>query len=296
MSNGLSRTTPIVRGISGVADDYDGFVIDTAGVLHDGSALYPGAADALRLLKSRGKKICLLTNQARRAASAARLLGDMGLERHLYDHLLTSGELAYQWLRHRPDEWLRELGTACLHFGPIRDAELIHGLDMEAVDQPYLAQFVLCTGFNEVEDVLADYEEVFRICIARELPLLCADPERWRLSGGDRRPAAGTMAKRYGELGGDVEYCGLPFGDLYERCFDVLEVSDRSRILAVGDNLTTDIAGAGAAGIDSVLVTGGIHREEFRTAWGEAPPQERLDRILAAAPKRPNAALAAFVR
>ncbi len=167
----------------------------------------------------------------------------MGLEPELYDHLLTSGELAHQWLRHRPDEWLQELGTACLHFGPIRDAELIHGLDMEAVDQPYLAQFVLCTGFNEVEDVLADYEEVFRICVAKELPLLCADPERWRLVNGERCPGAGAMARRYADLGGDVEYCGLPFGEMYARCFDLLGIADRSRILAVGDNLTTDHRG-----------------------------------------------------
>jgi ribonucleotide monophosphatase NagD (HAD superfamily) len=76
--------------------------------------------------------------------------------------------------------------------------------------QPYLAHFVLCTGFNEVEDVLADYEEVFCICITKELPLLCADPERWRLAGGKRRHGAGTMARRYAELGGDVEYWLLP--------------------------------------------------------------------------------------
>ncbi|HYI73557.1 MAG TPA: TIGR01459 family HAD-type hydrolase [Skermanella sp.] len=295
MSYSLPSTTPIVNGISELADDYDGFVLDTAGVLHDGSAVYPGALDALRQLKSRGKKVCLLTNQARRTSSSARLLAEMGLEPDLYDHLLTSGELAHQWLRHRPDEWLQELGTACLHFGPIRDAELIHGLDMEAVDQPYLAQFVLCTGFNEVEDVLADYEEVFRICVAKDLPLLCADPERWRLVNGERCPGAGAMARRYADLGGDVEYCGLPFGEMYARCFDLLGVTDRSRILAVGDNLTTDIAAAGAAGIDSVLVTGGIHREDFQTVWGEAPQPERLESFLAAATTRPRAALATFV-
>jgi HAD superfamily hydrolase (TIGR01459 family) len=166
---------------------------------------------------------------------------------------------------------------------------------MEAVDQPYLAQFVLCTGFNEAEDVLADYEEVFRICAARELPLLCADPERWRLADGGRSPGAGAMARRYAELGGDVEYCGLPFGDMYTRCFELLGIDDRSRILAVGDNLTTDIAGAGAAGIDSVLITGGVHSEDFQTVEGEALRPERLESFLASAPARPRAALPAFV-
>jgi HAD superfamily hydrolase (TIGR01459 family) len=294
MSDSLSPSTSIVDGLAGLVDDYDGFILDTAGVLHDGSAPYPGALDVLRHLKSCGKKVALLTNQARRSNSVERLLDEMGIVSELYDHLLTSGELAHQWLRHRPEDWLQELGTACLHFGPIRDAELIHGLDMEAVDQPYLAQFVLCTGFNEVEDVLADYEEVFRICIAKELPLLCADPERWRLSGGERRHAAGTMARRYAELGGDVEYCGLPFGDLYVRCFELLGIAEHSRILAVGDNLATDLAGAAAVGIDSVLITGGLHAGDLRTTWGEMPTPERLEALLTAARARPRAALPAF--
>jgi len=295
MSDGLSPTTPIVDGIAALADDYDGFVLDTAGVLHDGLAPYPGPLDALRHLKSQGKKVCLLTNQARRSSSVVRLLEEIGIGPDLYDHLLTSGELTHQWLRHRPEDWLQELGTACLHFGPIRDAELIHGLDMEAVDQPYLAHFVLCTGFNEVEDVLTDYEEVFRICIAKDLPLLCADPERWRLTGGERRHAAGTMARRYAELGGDVAYCGLPFCDLYTRCFELLGIADHSRILAIGDNLATDLAGASAAEIDSVLITGGLHREDLQTTWGEAPKPNRLEAFLTAAPTRPRTVLPTFI-
>src|SRR3954464_4693471 len=295
MSDSLSPGTPIVDGLAGLVDDYDGFILDTAGVLHDGSAPYPGALDVLRHLKSRGKKVALLTNQARRSSSVERLLDEMGIVPELYDHLLTSGELAHQWLRHRPEDWLQELGTACLHFGPIRDAELIHGLDMEAVDQPYLAQFVLCTGFNEVEDVLADYEEVFRICVAKDLPLLCADPDRWRLVNGERSPGAGAMARRYADLGGDVEYCGLPFGDLYVRCFELLGIAEHSRILAVGDNLATDLAGAAAAGIDSVLITGGLHREDLQTTWGEAPKPNRLEAFLTAAPTRPRAVLPTFI-
>ena len=63
----------------------DGFVLDTGGVLHDGSAVYPGALDALRHLKSRGKKVCLLTNQARRIASTARLLAEIGVDEPAVD-------------------------------------------------------------------------------------------------------------------------------------------------------------------------------------------------------------------
>jgi ribonucleotide monophosphatase NagD (HAD superfamily) len=97
MSDSPSPITPIVDGISAIADDYDGFVLDTAGVLHDGATPYPGALDALRHLRSRGKKVCLLTNQARRSASVGRLLDEIGIGPDLYDHLLTSGELTHQW-------------------------------------------------------------------------------------------------------------------------------------------------------------------------------------------------------
>ncbi|UEM22299.1 TIGR01459 family HAD-type hydrolase [Skermanella mucosa] len=291
MADTTHEDIPLLGGLARLADGYDAFVIDAGGVLHDGSAAYPGAVTVLENLKAAGKRICLLTNQARRTASAARLLDAMGLPSGLFDHLLTSGELAHQWLRHRPEPWLEDLGTACLHFGPIRDAELIHGLDMEAVDQPYLAQFVLCTGLNDVEEGLADYEEVLRICARAELPMLCADPERWILAGGDRRPGGGALARRYAELGGEVDYCGLPFGDLYDRCLSLLGIGDRSRILAIGDNLATDLAGAEAAGLDTVLVTGGLHCRDLGTAWGEAPDPGRLAALCAAAGRRPRAVL-----
>ena len=295
MSDPITDVPPILNGIRELADAYDGFVVDIGGVLHDGDAPYPGAIEALEQLRAADKKVCLLTNQARRSSSAARILTNLGFGTDLYDHILTSGELAHQWLRHRPEEWMRDLGTACLHFGPIRDAELIHGLDMEAVDQPYLAHFVLCTGFNDPEDLPAEYDEVLRICIKAELPMLCADPERTVLIGGVRRPAAGTLARRYDELGGDVDYCGLPFGDLYDRCFEMLGITDRSRILAIGDNPATDLAGAGKMGIDGVLVTGGLHREDLQTAWGEAPAPERLAVLCAAARLKPRAAIPRLV-
>lgn len=294
MDDSIHQDIPLLNGLARLADGYDAFIIDAGGVLHDGSAAYPGALEALERLRAAGKRICLVTNQARRAASAARLLDGMGIPSGLFDQTLTSGELAHQWLRHRPEPWLEDLGTACLHFGPIRDAELIHGLDMEAVDQPYLAHFILCTGLNEAGEGLSDYEEVLRICARAELPMLCVDPERWIPAAGGGRPGGGALARRYAELGGEVDYCGLPFGDLYDRCLAVLGLGDRSRILAIGDNLATDLAGAEAAGVDAVLVTGGLHCQDLGTAWGEVPDPARLAALCAAAGRRPRAALPAL--
>ena len=56
--------------------------------------------------------------------------------------------------------------------------------------------------------------------------------------------------------------------------------SDRSRILAVGDSLRTDIAGAAGAGIDSLLIAGGIHAEELGTTGERTPDLGRVEAAL----------------
>ena len=62
-------TTPIpyLPGIADLVSDYDGFVLDLWGVLHDGTSLYPGVADTMSRLAAAGKSFVMLTNAPRRA-------------------------------------------------------------------------------------------------------------------------------------------------------------------------------------------------------------------------------------
>ena len=91
-------------------------------------------------------------------------------------------------------------------------------------------------------------------------------PVRWR---------SGTR-----KAGGRVRWHGKPFRSVYDSCLELLGIDDRSRILAVGDSLRTDIAGAAGAGIDSVLIVGGIHADEFGAIGGQSPDLERIERAL----------------
>jgi ribonucleotide monophosphatase NagD (HAD superfamily) len=79
-----------------------------------------------------------------------------------------------------------------------------------------------------------------------------------------------------------------------DTCFALLGIADRRRILAVGDSLRTDIAGAATVGIDSVLVAGSIHGEEFGIAEHEMPDLERLAAGVAASGHRLTAVIARF--
>ena len=91
-----------------------------------------------------------------------------------------------------------------------------------------------------------------------------------------------------------MRWHGKPFPSVYETCFALLGIADRRRILAVGDSLRTDIAGAAGAGIDSLLVTGGIHGDELGAAPGELPDRARLEAAFAASGHQPASVIAAF--
>ncbi len=69
---------------------------------------------------------------------------------------------------------------------------------------------------------------------------------------------AGALARRYETLGGEVRWIGKPDPAVYGPALAMIGLP-REQILAVGDSLRTDIAGAAAAGIDACWVLGGIH-------------------------------------
>ncbi len=288
--------TPLLHGLRKIADRYDGFILDLWGVLHDGVRAYPGAADCLRELKAAGKRLCLLSNAPRRLASTRAKLDGMGLTADLYDALLTSGEATHLALKDPPDAWHAALGPRLFHIGPPRDNDVYEGLSGRTkVDTPDAADFVLNTGIDDFDETLADYEDVLQACAARRLPMVCANPDLVVVVGEKLVICAGELARRYAELGGDVAYHGKPHAPVYRRCFDLLGGLAPGRVCGVGDSLRTDVAGAAAAGIDSMLVTGGIHREELGTAWGDHPDPARLTEVTAAASHPPTWAVPRFV-
>ena len=60
-------TLRILSGLGEISSDYDGFILDLWGVLHDGSHPFPGAVEALTRLKAAGKRTVVLSNAPRRA-------------------------------------------------------------------------------------------------------------------------------------------------------------------------------------------------------------------------------------
>lgn len=284
---------PIVPGLSALADRFDGFVLDLWGVLHDGVAAYPGAIDCMRRLRERGKRIAILSNAPRRTADVARRSAELGILPELYDIIHSSGEETWLHLAERPDDFHRGLGRAAYHLGPERDRGLLEGLDLAETTQIGKATFLLNTGAHLAQSEVADYEPVLEPAARRGLPMVCANPDLEVIRGGVREICAGMLALRYEELGGTVRYHGKPHESVYRRVLPQLGL-EPARVLAVGDSLRTDIAGARRAAIPSLLVTGGIHAEELGIAAGDHPDPKLLGAICARSGERPDIAAPAF--
>jgi ribonucleotide monophosphatase NagD (HAD superfamily) len=94
----------------------------------------------------------------------------------------------------------------------------------------------------------------------------------------------GALAALYETLGGPVIMAGKPFAPIYDLSFDLaaraMEASpDRRRVLAVGDGVATDIAGANAQGLDALFIAGGIHAAELLGGDGHLDPASLARRL-----------------
>ena len=284
----------LMPGIGALAPRYDGFILDLWGVVHDGVVPLPGALECLRRLVEAGKRIVLLSNAPRRCADVVERISRIGVSADLYHDVMSSGEEAWQYLDRRNDPFYATLGRRCLHLGSERDIGIREGLGLELVETAEEAEFILNTGPAGWDDTIDDYAPLLRRALQRCLPMVCANPDLVVLHGGRLALCAGALAQWYEERGGVVRSHGKPFRSVYDTCLHLLGIDERSRVLAVGDSIRTDIVGAAAAGLDSVLIAGGIHAEEFGLMSGEPPDLRRIEAALRRASCRPVAVASNF--
>ncbi len=288
-------TVTVLDGIGALMARYDGVVLDLWGVVHDGRDPYPHAVATLAALKAAGKKVVMLSNAPRRARAVADAMAAMGIARDLYTDVLSSGELAWRALAARAEPDLAALGRRCVHIGPARDLGLFDGLGLERIAAPEAGAFILNTGPWRDEERVEDYEDLLAASARLALPMICANPDLEVIRGGARIICAGALAARYRTLGGPVREFGKPHAHAYEACLALMGIPDRSRIVAIGDSLSTDVKGANAAGVDAVLVTSGIHGAELGVGYGERADGARIAAAARAAGVRVAAAVPALL-
>lgn len=231
---------------------YTTILCDVWGVLYDGHAPFPGVKARLTRWAEEGRKVVLITNAPRPATTIRQRMRSIGLTDDLYAGISTSGEAGMAVLR--------ALGH------PVG----FMGLPHDRVD--FEASGVLVTehGYGDFaclspDDVLAP-AEVYRsfLCDLRERDVRfhCLNPDRVVVHQGRRETCPGALADIYEELGGEVIWYGKPYPAIYDHALSLAGNPPRDTVLAIGDSIQTDMAGAAEQGVDAIFVRGGIHAGE----------------------------------
>lgn len=242
-------------GVRDIFEDYELFLVDQFGVLHDGQSPYRGAVWVLEELKARGKTVVLLSNSGKRSAPNAERLRGLGFPEALYDLLVTSGEVAW----HQLSEGAQD-GTIrrCLLLSRGGDRSAVEGLDLELVDDGAEADIVLISGSEGSEVGLEAYLERIRPAAERGVACLCSNPDKLMITPAGLDFGAGRIAEVYEELGGSVTWIGKPFPAMYSFALSRCGNPPASEIIGIGDSVEHDIAGAAAIGAATLLIKGGI--------------------------------------
>ncbi len=251
-----------VDGLGALVADYDALLVDVWGVLHEGNGIYPSAQKCLARLEAAGKPVILVSNAARRLDELRAELDANGVTPDLYHGLVASGELTWRALAAGEIEFARDVNG--YFFGPERSRGLCAQLPHRWCDDLEQAEFVLTTGSPEGNPVSADaWDSLLEPMAARDLPMICANPDQVAIRQGELGISAGAIARRYRDhFAASVLFFGKPDPAVFEYARSLLPAGRANRILVVGDGLITDIAGANAAGLDSLFVSGGIHGSE----------------------------------
>lgn len=269
-----------LSGLSSLAPDVDDLLVDLWGVIHDGERPYDGVVDALaRFAALPGRRVVFLSNTSRTKGSVVDSLVGMGIERRLFHDVVTSGDVTRDALLARDPAIFAGLPAEprAFHLG---DAAYVPWLlepdvPLRWTSRVEEADLVVASGTAASHAHVEDALVTLAPALARDVLLVCTNPDRTiPRPSGPEGIGPGEVTHRYAALGGRVVLFGKPHPPIYAEARRRLGNGDR-RVVAIGDLVETDVRGAVAAGIPSVLVTRG------RADWqvGDVAPDFVVERF-----------------
>lgn len=253
----------IVGHISSLIDRYDAFVIDQWGVLHDGGAVYPGVIEALRLIKEAGKPSVILTNSSKTdAVNVQRLHQKFAIDGELYSHLISSAQILKDRLAARREEPYSSLGARVYVVADGQDAILLEDLDYQRTTDITNADFVVLLSVAP-DHTVADHLGWITVSAQRGLPLFCPSADVLSVNIQGVVNGMAPVIQAFSAMGGRVINLGKPSSDVYSTCKAKLGAPEGAKILAIGDQIESDIFGANAQGWDAALVMTGASQRRF---------------------------------
>jgi HAD superfamily hydrolase (TIGR01459 family) len=257
MNEDLISELTVLHSIEEIARNYDAWLVDLWGVMHNGERAIESAVAACERYRNEGGIVILLSNAPRPWLSVRQQIENYGVPSDIDDGIVTSGDVTRAMIA-------ANMGRKFFHIGPERDIPLFDGLDVNLV-QPENADIAVLTGFfDDTTETAEDYRGLLTKLLSHEMPIICANPDIKVERGNEVIYAAGAIAALYEEMGGEIAYAGKPYRPIYDLAMaKINELAGRdippAQLLAIGDGIDTDIKGAIEAHIDTLFIPSGVH-------------------------------------
>ena len=308
-SSDIDTTLDSLDYVSGVSSlpEYDTYLLDMWGVMHDGSKPYDGVLETIAQLKAQNKRLVILSNSSKRLSNSHKMLKKLGFNIDDFEQIITSGEVSWRmmsgddslscnvwpvltnlieysskrvFLFGSGDNDEEYCETAGWSLAPIEEADMILARGTFTLND---GNGIVSKKIDGEEAYFAAHDKVLQVAADRKIPMLVANPDRVRPDEGFP-PMPGAIGDSYERaLASDsenvvigetdlVRRIGKPHAEVYELALS-RNVDDASNvdssILMVGDALETDIIGGKASAVESLwVIADGIHSEAVEAAGG----------------------------
>ncbi|KRF32469.1 HAD-IIA family hydrolase [Nocardioides sp. Soil805] len=251
-------------------ESYDLAMFDLDGVVYVSGAAIDGVPDRLRRVREAGVHLAFVTNNASRTPEkVAANLDRLGIEAQPTD-VVTSAQAAARVVRERFGA-----GAHVLLLGGAGLEAALEAEDLVAQSEPDDDTVVVVSGYGP--DVL--WKDIMRAAtlVKGGLPYVASNTDMTIPTDYGQAPGHGMLVRAISEFAGiEPVVAGKPSRPLLD---ETVRRVGGQRPLMVGDRLDTDIEGAHAVEVDSLLVmTGVTHLAELVAAGpGERPTYVSAD-------------------
>jgi HAD superfamily hydrolase (TIGR01459 family) len=264
---------------------FDCFLFDQWGVIHNGKKKFSFIDKTLKELNS---KYCIVVSNTSQNEKETKedTFRKLDINHYYFDRIITSGEyLQYiafsrkkKFLKYRKYLKLKK----CFLISNGKKSQVIKNIGLKKSDLNS-AKFVMAMSIKPSNN-FENYKKILSKLLKRKLVMICSNPDKFVFDGKIKKFVlqVGTLANYYSKIGGKVIYIGKPYSEFFSFSLKNLKFK-KKKILMIGDNSQTDIAGAKRYGIKSALVLDGFNMNERKNY-----KNKKLSNILKLLPAKPN--------
>ncbi len=250
--------------LSPLLQAYDHVILDLDGCVWVGQECTRGAPEAIAAIRSGGKTLAFLTNDARHSPEEyVRKLWGLGVQASL-EEVVTVGAAIQYALAGRPEgTGAYVIGSPAMFRHVDESGQRILNGTVRAVE----ADVVVVAGHD---DLRFDELRTATRAVLAGAEMIAANRDRTFPTDDGISPGTGAIvaALEYA-TGQTATIVGKPDAQMFEAALDRL---GPGATLVVGDRLDSDLAGAAAAGLDGAIVLSGVtSRAEAEAAKDPAP-------------------------